>query len=234
MGKYKASWSFLYTPVKTLHSRQQLMFVGLNPGGSLSEPYAPQFHAESSNAYRVGDWSGGRGLNPLQKQVCELYCRIATSFQTAIPYESLMDNSLAANYVPFRSKSWASQEDKPGTLEFSDCLWSQVLDIVWPKAIICISVVAHQRLSSLLTQKKHCEKHAVMHRQPVGWGDTVTYDVHTFSSRGREPILLVRLPHLSRYRVVTHKACAKAIDDVATRVAGILDPRNFLGNAAQT
>lgn len=232
--RYKSSWSFLYTPVKTLHSRQQLMFLGLNPGGPKNADYSTQFSSESGNAYIVGDWSDGKGLNPLQEQVCELYCRIAKSMQPAIPYETVMDNSLAANYVPFRSSSWATQDDKSGTLAFSDKLWKDVLEVAWPKVIICISLVAHQRLTNVLTCEKGCHRIALIERQPVGWGEKVTYDVHKFCSAGRSELHLVRVPHLSRYRVITQPRCQRAVDEIVGQVAAVLDPESFRVTPIQT
>jgi hypothetical protein len=100
------SWSFPYTPQSTLHSSQQLFFVGLNPGGNEDEEYSETPGCEEGNDYLVGNWDQEKweqGNAPLQIQVQKLFKNIAASIGEGTNYQTIMNASLAANYIPFRS-----------------------------------------------------------------------------------------------------------------------------------
>src|SRR6266853_1044832 len=99
--RHHLGWRFLYSPARTFSSRTRIVFIGTNPGGRRYEPSSPS--VEKGNAYRVEPWNRGK-LNTLQRQVCAFYDVLAAAIPKA-KAELLMDTTLAANFVPFRSAS---------------------------------------------------------------------------------------------------------------------------------
>lgn len=132
------------------------MFVGLNPGGEESGEYPPEEPScEDGNDDLLGDWDPEKwekGKAPLQMQVQELFKKIANSMCDNIDYQVMMNASLAANYVPFRSSKWASLDNKQHTLGFARELWSDILGFVQPRVIICIAWDAYQELKGILKE----------------------------------------------------------------------------------
>jgi hypothetical protein len=216
-------WTFLYTPQSTLRCSQQLFFLGLNPGGKEGE-YKEISSCEKGNAYLVGNWDQKKGEAPLQCQVQKLFKRIEGSMSTRIDYRDMMNSSLAANYVPFRSSTWNKLGNRKDTLEFAEKLWSEILDCVCPRAIVCMSKVVYEPLKGILKRKgfdfiseqKNC----------VGWGKE-TYNL-TELRGGEKTVVLVRLPHLSRYKIFSRQKCDSEIKKVTDKIASVLDANAFL------
>jgi len=221
------SWSFLYTSQSTLHSSQQLLFIGLNPGGKEGEKYTETPSCKDGNDYLRGDWDQKKwkkGKAPLQVQVQKLFTKIATSMAASIPYQAMMDASLAANYVPFRSSRWASLGNKELTLDFARKLWSEILDYVQPRAIICIAYVAYDEIKTIL-QSKDFQVVGSEDRKTIGWGNA-TYCL-TELSDGERTVILVRLPHLSTYKVFSSTKCEIEIKKLIDKIASVLDADAF-------
>lgn len=219
--KHKMSWSFLYTPQSTLHSSQKLLFVGLNPAGNDREIYTEAPSCEDGNDYLHGKWAEtwGRGEAHLQIQVQQLFKRIALAKSATISYQDLMDNSLAANYVPFRSKDWDTLSNKKETLNFAKELWSEIFNFVKPRAVVCISIVAYEGIKKILLTQGFKYMN-LEEREAVGWGN-VTYQL-TELSNGEQTALLIRLPHLSRYSIFNNSNCDIKVNYLAKRIANVL------------
>jgi hypothetical protein len=92
------------------------MFVGVNPGGS---SYGhPIESVEEGNAYRIEHWGKGNEPNPLQIQVRGLYELLSEKLgQPSV--DNLMDQTLVANFCPFRSPSWDSLPGQAQSVAFS-------------------------------------------------------------------------------------------------------------------
>lgn len=213
-------WSFLYTPQSTLNVSQQLLFLGLNPGGKEDQRYDVVPSCESGNEYLHGKWVAEEGKAPLQLQVQQLFKRIALSIGGNINHEYMMDTTLAANFVPFRSSNWAKLVNKQRSLEFSRTLWSEILNQVHPRVIICIAFLAYNGIKAILVSKGFTPLGADR-AQLIGWGK-VTYNITELHNDGRAT-LLVRLPHLSTYKVFSSVKCEMEIKKLVDRIASILD-----------
>jgi len=141
-----------------------------------------------------------------------------------IDYETLMNASLAANYVPFRTEneSKIKKEDV-----FAQELWGKIFDFIQPRVVICISVLSFNGIKNVLKSKNYSET-LPEKEEPIGWGK-VTYSIMEFEKEGRN-ITLVRLPHLSRYRVFSenrNEECKEKIKQVTYKIANILDAESF-------
>lgn len=221
---HRMGWSFLYTPKSTLNASQQLLFLGLNPGGKEDLGYDVVPSCESGNEYLHGKWVAEKGKAPLQFQVQQLFKGIAVSMGGNINHGTMMDATLAANYVPFRSSTWATLVNKQRSMEFSSALWSEILDQVHPRVIICIAYLVYDNIKAILVSKGFAPIDADK-AQPIGWG-RVTYNVTELRNDDRT-ILLVRLPHLSTYKVFSSAKCEMEIKKLADRIASMLDKNIF-------
>lgn len=188
---HQLGWRFLYTPARTLSGGTKIHFVGQNPGGSKYEP--PKASVEEGNAYRVEDW----GDSGLQKQICLLYSLIARGLGQQSHYR-LMDDTLAANFCPFRSAGWAELPKKPESVEFSRRLWGEILEDISPSVIICMGEVPYDNIRELLLEKGYGDTPTDSDNR-VGWGNVEYRDTHL--SLGDRGLYLLGLPHLSRFPI---------------------------------
>jgi len=218
--EHQMGWSFLYTPQSTLHALQPLLFLGLNPAGKEGQEYTRVPSCKLGNEYLHGCWGAGAGKAPLQIQVQLLFRRIALSMGGDIDHVAMMDATLAANYVPFRSSRWATLGNKQQSLDFASTLWSEILDHVQLHVIICIAYLAYDSIKAILGSKGFTLRGADQSR-PIGWG-RVTYNITELRNDYRT-ILLVRLPHLSTYKVFSCAKCETEIKRLVDRISSALD-----------
>ena len=189
---HRLGWRFLYSPARTFSSRTHIVFVGTNPGGRRYESPSPS--VEKGNAYRVEPWNQGK-LNALQRQVCAFYGILAASIPKA-KAEHLMDTTLAANFVPFRSASWDKLRNKQESINFARKLWAEILALVRPNMIITMGGESTRQIYALL-KSTGCPLRT--RSLSCGWG-AVTYELGFATVAGKK-VLLIALPHLSRFGI---------------------------------
>jgi hypothetical protein len=94
-------------------------------------------------------------------------------------------------------------------------LWSRILPVITPPAIVCLTALPAWYFRAVL------QNLGWMGDEPqpirVGWGN-VTYSVSRLTHEGRET-LVVRLPHLSRFRVVVKAKCESAVTQLVVALA---------------
>ncbi|MBI5846873.1 MAG: hypothetical protein HZB31_02830 [Nitrospirae bacterium] len=214
-------WRFLYTPADTFYNHNGLMFFGLNPKGGHEAIGIENISCENGNAFRVEFWNNGN-YNPLQIQVCGLYLRIAQKMN--INRDTLMDNSIAANMVPFYSDGWDdfNHEEQNLAMEFAAQFWPDLLMQVAPRVIICISPKPYDLSVQILTNNQYVMAEEICN--PIGWGNDnyeVTYTMSHMTSENpkRQNVLLVRLPHLSRFPVMEREQSKDVIEAITKRIA---------------
>ena len=174
-------WRLLYSPSSVLDGAQ-VAFIGLNPGGSVRPVDHSEFSMTSGSAYVVEKWGNGNepGQSPLQKQVRALFRRLEVD----------PERVLAGNLVPFRSPSWDSLKNQRNALHFGENLWNEIFQRARPKLVIGLGGDTFSALSRILS---------VFNVQSirVGWGNVS--GTRALFKGG----LLVGLPHLSRFGIVT-------------------------------
>ena len=183
-------WRLLYSPESTLH-HAKVAFIGLNPGGStIDARHSKLAMPEGQCAYVNESWAGHvPGNSPLQRQVLSLFDRL----------DVLPQAVLAGNLVPFRSPDWANLQDPKGSLAFGKQLWARILRKAAPSTIITMGKDATNAVTDVLNISDTS-------MQTVGWGNIT-------ASRGTyDGGVLIGLPHLSRFGIMTRPASAKYLD----------------------
>jgi hypothetical protein len=219
---HELGWRFLSTPAKTLSESTQLVFLGLNPGGAHYE--APVISVEKGNAYHVERWGNGGELSGLQVQIQLLYDKLSERLYQQ-PTATLMDQTLAANFCPFRSPSWDRLHNRAKSVEFSKHLWFYLFQCLSPSVIICLTDLPFMHIGEVLLWRGFEEKGAS--KKLVGWGN-VTYSTTTYEMEN-EKVTMIRLPHLSRYKVFGRHESQHAINELADSVVKALSVRNLRG-----
>jgi hypothetical protein len=211
---YKLGWSFLYTPAKTLSSKTRIVFIGLNPGGFNPEKPMPSY--EKGNAYRIERW-GHNGqmseMSNLQKQICNFFEQVA--FKIGESPEHLMDSTLAANFCPFRSGNWAKLKNKKEAIKFSKSLWSGLFDELKPSVVVCLGNETFFQIYPVLTKKGFKELRS--EKLETGWGKIKCHVIHL--NLRRRKIILVGLPHLSRFGIFGRHSVRSELKDLVKTVA---------------
>lgn len=218
--RHDQGWSFLYTPGKTLSSSARFLFMGLNPAGEGKIDQA-DLTTEAGNAYHPKvekDWPpSGKSL---QAQVVLFYDMLAEK----MGYDSreMMDSTLAANFCPFRSKSWKDLKEQKATITFCNDLWSYLIKSTQISTIVCMSSIAHQHMASIIVSAGgKVSDNKGFKPKPVGWGN-VSYSATQFLMDGRE-ICLIRLPHLSRYKIFGRDGSSTQVEEISGLVANSLN-----------
>lgn len=174
-------WRLLYSPASVLHGAE-IAFVGLNPGGSSRPAEHAEFAMAQGSAYVVEKWKplSEAGKSPLQIQVCTLFQKLQVEPQRV----------LAGNIIPFRSPDWKCLKNRQQALQFGENLWNDILKRARPKLVIGMGREAILSLSRILGAQN-------TESIPVNWGK-ITGTRAPFPGG-----LLVGLPHLSKYKIVT-------------------------------
>jgi hypothetical protein len=190
---HKLGWRFLYTPAKTFNRKTSIVFIGLNPGGRRFEPPRPS--VEDGNAYSVEPWGRDGNLNALQKQVCAFYRLISSALPGSDP-NTLMNQTLSANFCPFRSSSWKKLHRKDDSVRFAQRLWSRIFEFVRPDLIITLGSQATRQIDALLMASGASVK---SRRFNCNWG-SITYRL-AIANIANKRVLLIALPHLSHFKI---------------------------------
>ena len=107
---HSLGWRFLGGPRRTFNGSTLFAIITLNPGGYAEDPAHPRLSSEAGSSYWIESWRGRRsGAAPLQRQVQELFVRIAGIVgATESAREFVESHVLVAHFVPFRSPKGAA------------------------------------------------------------------------------------------------------------------------------
>lgn len=214
---YQLGWRFLASSRSTLTRNTPMALITLNPGGSVDRPDHGRESSEEGSAYVVESW--GRddtpGGAPLQTQVQRLFSRLANLQGSGMSGDDLLNKSLAAYFVPFRSPTFNALSHPQEALAFASRLWSGLFDEIDPDLIITIDQRTTQRLAHILSKKLG----TLPTRQPfpIGWG-TYRAELLVFNSSGMRRAIL-RLPHLSRFRIFGRPQSEPYVEPIIQAVA---------------
>lgn len=215
---YRLEWRFLTCSRKVLDGNPKIALITLNPGGEEQRPDHPQDSCEEGCAYLVESWKNGKspGEAPLQIQVRRMFAELAEKLHYQGTPEGLLEESLSGYFIPFRSPSFNELEHRSEALDFGESIWSSILESVRPGLIICIDTKTYERLKELIPRTYRLRE---TNHIPIktGWGNT-EIDILEFgeSSEAR----LLRLPHLSTYKLFSRAECVEPVDRIFTRFCG--------------
>lgn len=196
---YSLGWEFLYTPAATLQCPNGFMLVGINPGG---DAFDIAESVEDGNAYLIQKWSpdGAR----LQHQVRSFFRLLSDRFLGhATQGDALLSQTLTMNFCPFRSPTWRELPRRPEAISFSQGLWTGLLSEITPRVVLCLGALPYRYLEDIL--RRQAETIDGERRFPTGWGQ-YDFALRVYSIKGR-PVVLVRLPHFSRYKLMSRETC---------------------------
>ena len=206
-------WRFLNVSKDVLGSNPQIALITANPGGNSIPPDHGTASCESGCAYLSENWGGSKkGQNKLQKQVQRLFDAIAEKIDFAPGGAALMESSLIAYYIPFRSPRLDQLPHKKESLSFANSLWSGLFGKIHPKLILTIDHAAFRAFGDLLQQRfpsPPLPQHQVMQ---TGWG-AYTAEIKRFG-HGHNITTLVRLPHLSTFQLFARPECKPFTDKI--------------------
>lgn len=197
-------WRFLSVSKEVLSSRPEVALITLNPGGNEIPADHPWGSCEQGCSYIVEKWGSSLpGQHPLQIQVRALFQAIADSSKS-LPKDgkALLEGSLIAHFVPFRSPRLETLVAKDHSLIFGVELWRRILSEVHPRLIVCISRDAYPELKSILGEVVGPLE--TWQEIPTGWGD---YKADLVVFRGPRAVRLLRLPHLSTFKLFSSLRC---------------------------
>ncbi len=201
-------WRFLITSKETLGKNNGIAFITLNPGGSAVRKDHSCGSYENGCAYLSETWAGGNnpGESSLQKQFQFMFREIA--YQLNIDdFKQVMESSLCGYFIPFRSQSFDSLNDKKRCVEFSNKIWEKILSAQRFKVILCIDKVTYKNIDKIL-----CESDLIKMRElkfDTGWGNYKAV-VSKYKS-SKNVVTLARFPHLSRFSIFGRAESAEYI-----------------------
>src|SRR4030095_2650416 len=130
----------------------------------------------SSYPWRIrGGRSHAPGEAPLQVQVRRLFRLLAAAQGGQTTGDELLNTSLAAYFVPFRSPQIRALAHRRESLAFATKLWTEILDYCTPRLIITIDQRTTRCLLGILNGTRSRRQFE------VGWG-TFSADVFAYSS----------------------------------------------------
>jgi hypothetical protein len=195
---HQMGWRFLSSPRRTLKSELNFALINLNPGGSAIDPTHGVATCEQASAFVHESWKGRPpGQEALQVQVRGMFEWLALE----------PDEAFAAYFVPFRSPGIDSLHRSRESFAFARSLWQEVLNEIHPRLIVCLGNEIESELISILGPQDDSQRIA------VNWG-SVTATVNRYPDR-----VLLRLPHLSRFRIFGRHESAAALGAIRELIA---------------
>jgi len=210
-------WRFIYGPKETFYRNNRILIIGLNPGGGQNETRKdtlPTF--EKGNAYIFEEWGDAPGNHPLQKQMLLLFKSVARKTNTS--HFELINNSFTSNIIPFRSPNFEKLPYKKELISFSTNLWAELLEVLSPKLIISVgnspSCSAYSILKGIYSRKGYAVKEKSL---SINWGNYKTYISDL--KKGSDKILMIGLPHLTRFKFIGRSQSRKATETIEDIIA---------------
>ena len=203
---HRLGWRFLAVPKSVLRNPVKIALISLHPGGDYEPAEHPRGSCEVGNWYTSESWGDNPpGASSHQQQVRLMFRAIGDETDFRGPSDELISQSLVANFVPFRSPSFALLHKRDESVAFARALWGKVLPHAKPRLLVCLGREAHKGLQKVIPDSLglDCTEVRVL---PTGWG-TLTATLQTFGS-GANQVRVLTLPHLSRFRLFTSGLCA--------------------------
>lgn len=185
-------WSFLAGPESQLYTADTVI-VGLNPAraqGDSPGDYGFHWDVPGGNIYFSKNWGGREEYTRLQTQLLRWHELLHLG----------LTQTIGANFVPFRSRSWADLASPKESIQFAERLWQNVIAVAPAHLFLTMGKDAAWYLSRALGAK-------LVAHLPTGWGKQ-TIDVYDTPSGRR----IVAMPHPSRYTLFGRGEASKTAE----------------------
>ena len=118
---------------------------------------------------------------------------------------------LIAYFVPFRAPSLDTLHRRSESIAFARRFWADILAEWIPRTILTMDRSTFKNLHGIISDRS---VEVVAHRRfPTGWG-SYTAEAFRFRMPERgEAVTLARLPHLSRFHLMSNEACRQPVQD---------------------
>ena len=207
---YQLGWRFLNCSSAVLETAPPLALITANPGGNAPEPDHPSASCETGHSYLVERWGkSAPGRAPLQVQLQSLFASVAQTSGVRASGRELLEDSLAGYFIPFRSPRLADLPNLTEARVLGYSIWSAVLAETKPKLLISIDRDTYKALSMIIPSV-YGEAPTGTQTFQTGWGK-YTADVSDF---GNGKVRLLRLPHLSTFKLFSRAACRPYLDSM--------------------
>lgn len=149
---FDKGWRLWYHPQSILERNPDVLFLGINPGGSWHNPSHGTYSQERGCAYLVEHWAGN---SQVKEPVPQLF-KIAG-----------LDINAAAisNFVPFRSEREAKLKENQhytAMLHWCDQLWKELLKELNPRLVISIGALPRDGLRRILGKPTDSEEESAV------------------------------------------------------------------------
>ncbi len=202
---HSLGWRFLNVSRRILEAPVSIALVTINPAGNEIPTDHPAASCETGSSFLIEKWDDyAIGQAPLQVQVQLLFKAIALEIGYCQGANSLLEESLISQFVPFRSPRFEVLPRKTESLEFARSLWRRILPAVAPRLIVCLGRDVQHELRKLIPKAMRAH-YQTTDTFPTGWG-RYTADVSSFAARDGS-IRLLYLPHLSTWSLFTSIKC---------------------------
>jgi len=186
--KFDKGWRLWYHPLSVLENSPQLLFMGINPGGSGHSPDHGIYSQERGCAYLVENWGSN---SQVSEPVPEL-----------IKMTGLDINSAAiSNFVPFRSEGEAKLKQNPNykqMLHWCHQLWSEILTDLKPRLVISIGAIPRDGLRRVLGQPETSQQDSAVSSS----NSACKFRIDNYCDGPVETVVSLPYPS-SRYRLLT-------------------------------
>lgn len=208
-SNHTLGWRFLCSSKKSLNN-PQVALITLNPGGNEIPDGHSWGSCENGSAYLTECWnvSSRPGQSSLQRQIQLMFERVIKLSGLNVNRDKFIERSLCGYFVPFRSPRLEDLQDKQQSFEFASILWSRLFKYISPRLFICIDVKTHKKLRPLLIDAYRLSLVKTQEYR-TNWGNvTATLD----ELNGVSQMNLLRLPHLSTFKLFTSGKCQDQLD----------------------
>ncbi len=208
---YRLGWRFLNCSKSVLANDPKVVFITLNPGGKCIPENHPWASCENGSSYLNEVWGNSpRGKSNLQIQIQLMFSILAKKIDFDGTTEELIEQTLSGYFVPFRSPRLADLDYKNEAFKFGNRLWSRMLYAIKPDYFICIDRDSFSKLQPIIKRTYNLPITSSK-KLKTGWGN-YSADIVEFGASSEKRLL--RLPHLSTFKVFTSQKCAEKIDEL--------------------
>jgi hypothetical protein len=214
---HRIGWRFITGPKSTFSRDTRILFLSLNPGGDCDPPDHPHESSEEGSSYLIESWKGRpRGKESLQVQFQCMASKLQQGYNDKSRLEDFINTKiLTAHFIPFRSPRFDSLHNKAESIGFGRTIWSKILKHLSPNIIITLNPETFKHISQILVDNG-CVLAEHKYFQ-TGWGvgtsrpigcEVRKYNQHT------NIISVIRLPHLSTFKLFSKKQCSPYLDEI--------------------
>jgi len=208
---YSQGWRFLNCPEKNLVSNNGIIIITLNPGVGNGIDYKmhSEFSSEAGCSFYYEDWQ-----SPVQDQFKKFLKLLFLEIQPNICYRSFINSVLIGYFIPFRSRKFKDlSPNKKKSIDFGIKIWRKIIEANKDsvRLVVCIDNTTLRALKEIFSELNIKEEKEI---DPLstGWGK---YQANIFHySYGNKNITLLKLPHLSRFRIFGREIAKNKIDTI--------------------